>query len=94
MDSQKLGKPLAILLVCITVPLIVYACSARGGGASSFAGGAGPGRGGGGSSAGVGSRPSGGGGGGAGSAAATAVPAGDCSTLPDFLEGTQRCGDR
>ena len=93
MESQKLGKPLAILLVCITVPLIVYACSARGGGTSAFAGGGSPGRGGGGSSAGVGPRPSGGGGGGAGSPA-PAVPTGDCSTLPDFLEGTQRCGDR
>jgi len=93
MESQKLGKPLAILLVCITVPLIVYACSARGG-PSAFAGGGGPGRGGGGNSAGVGPGSPGGGGGGAGSTTGTGVPGGDCSTLPDFLEGAQRCGDR
>jgi len=91
MESEKLAKPFAIAIVLLTIPAIVYACSAHaGGGGSAFS------RGGGGSSgsssgSGGGAR---GGGGFGGYAAPTSLPSGDCSTLPDYLDSSQRCGER
>ena len=92
MESEKLAKPLAIAIVLITIPAIIYSCSARaGGGGSAFAkGGGGGGGGGGGASSSAGGR----GGGPGGYAAPTSIPGGDCSTLPDYLDSGQRCGGR
>ncbi len=88
MESEKLAKPVAIAILLITIPAIIYSCNARaGGGGSAFAKGGGGGGGGGGSA----SSSAGGRG---GYTAPTSIPGGDCSTLPDFLDSGQRCGER
>lgn len=82
---QNIKRSLGLALTFVAVPVVMSACGCQGGSSGGGSSGSAP-RGSGGSASGGSST--------GGYISPAATPDAQCSTLPDYLEPGQRCGDR